>query len=204
MPAHDIITIGASAGGVEALQNLVRLLPPGLAASVFIVLHIPENSPSFLPVILDRAGKLPAIAPADKTTIKHRCIYVAPRDHHMLLEPSRVRIIHGPKENRHRPAVDPLFRSAASVYRSRVVGVVLTGNLDDGTAGLSAIKTCGGTTIVQDPAEALFPDMPANALRNATVDYQLSINQIAEVLTDLASHPPGVERSRPCLCEYPN
>jgi two-component system chemotaxis response regulator CheB len=107
----------------------------------------------------------------------------------MLLEPGRVRIVFGPRENRHRPAVDPLFRSAAWAYRSRVVGVVLSGNLDDGTAGLSAIKACGGTAVVQDPAEALFPDMPANALRNVSVDHRLTIKQIAQLLIDLSNRP---------------
>jgi two-component system chemotaxis response regulator CheB len=187
MPTHDIVCIGASAGGVEALQRLVKLLPADLPAAIFIVLHIPENSPSLLPLILERTGNLPAVAPANNTPIKHGRIYVAPPDHHMLLEPGRVHIIRGPKENRHRPAIDPLFRSAGSAYRSRVVGVVLSGNLDDGTAGLSAIKACGGTTIVQDPAEALFPDMPGNALKNSTVDHRLVIKEIAKLLTDLAN-----------------
>ena len=202
MPTHDIIAIGASAGGVETLQRLVSLLPAEIPASIFIVLHIPANSPSMLPLILKRAGKLPALSPLDKTPIKHGRIYCAPPDHHMLIEASSVRIIRGPKENRHRPAIDPLFRSAAWAYRSRVVGIVLSGNLDDGTAGLSAIKACGGTTVIQDPAEARFPDMPMSALKNAIVDHQLTIQQIAELLTDLVNRratdspedlPPGIK-----------
>ena len=187
MATRDIITIGASAGGVETLRGLVSLLPAELPAALFVVLHIPQNVPSLLPALLQRAGSLPARHPADNTPIENGWIYVAPPNRHMLLEPGRVRIIHGPKENRHRPAVDPLFRSAAWAYRSRVVGVVLSGNLDDGTAGLSAIKACGGTAVVQDPAEALSSDMPFNALRNVAVDHQLTIKQIAELLTDLAN-----------------
>jgi two-component system chemotaxis response regulator CheB len=190
MATRDIITIGASAGGVETLRGLVSLLPAELPAALFVVLHIPQNVPSLLPALLQRAGSLPARHPADNTPIENGWIYVAPPNRHMLLEPGRVRIIHGPKENRHRPAVDPLFRSAAWAYRSRVVGVVLSGNLDDGTAGLSAIKACGGTAVVQDPAEALFSDMPVNALRNVAVDHQLTIKQIARLLTDLANRLP--------------
>ena len=189
MPTHDIITLGTSAGGVETLQRLVELLPVKLPASIFLVLHIPQDSPSLLPSILARAGNLPALAATDNAPIKPGRIYVAPPNHHMLVEPGRVRVIYGPKENRHRPAVDPLFRSAAAAYRSRVVGVVLSGNLDDGSAGLAAIKACGGTTVVQDPREAMFPAMPANALKNAIVDHRLTIQKIAELLSDLASRP---------------
>src|ERR1041385_2603448 len=174
MATHDIITIGASAGGVEALRALVSLLPADLPAALFVVLHIPQDAPSLLPALLQRAGSLPARHPADDTPIENGWIYVAPPNRHMLLEPGRVRIVHGPKENRPRPAVDPLFRSAAWAYRSRVVGGVLSGNLDDGAAGLSAMKACGGAAIVQYPAEVFFADMPVNALRNVAVDHQLT------------------------------
>jgi two-component system, chemotaxis family, protein-glutamate methylesterase/glutaminase len=189
MATHDIITIGASAGGVEPLQRLVSLLPAKLPAALFIVLHIPQDSPSLLPDLLQRAGSLPALAPFDNTPIENGRIYIAPPGRHMLLEAGRVRIIYGPKENRHRPAIDPLFRSAALAYCSRVVGVVLSGNLDDGTAGLLAIKAYGGTTVVQDPAEASFPGMPENALKNVSIDHQLSIDEIAELVIDLANRP---------------
>jgi two-component system, chemotaxis family, protein-glutamate methylesterase/glutaminase len=189
MATHDIICVGASAGGVETLQGLVKLLPAELPAALFIVLHIPQDSPSQLPALLQRAGKLAALAPADNTPIENGRIYVAPPNHHLLIEPGRVRIINGPKENRHRPAIDPLFRSAAWAYRSRVVAVVLSGNLDDGAAGLSAVKTCGGTTIVQEPDEALFPEMPINALKTGAVDHRLTIKEISELLIDLANRP---------------
>jgi len=147
MPGHDIIVVGASAGGVEALIGIVATLPRKLSAAVFIVLHIPAQSPSLLPTILKRFTSLEAIHPEDGAKIEHGYIYVAPPDHHMLIEQGKVRIVRGPKENRHRPAVDPLFRSAANVYGSRVVGVVLTGSRDDGTAGLLAIKRCGGIAV---------------------------------------------------------
>ena len=189
MRAHDIVTIGASAGGVEALQSLVSVLPGELSAAVFVVIHIPADASSLLPSILEKAGNLPALAPPDDTPIEHGRIYVAPPNRHMLIEPNRVRIIFGPRENRHRPAIDPLFRSAAWTYRTRVIGVLLSGNLDDGTAGLSAIKSCGGTTIIQDPDEALFPDMPSNALKNGIVDHRLTIKEIAELLIELATRP---------------
>src|SRR5262245_58263733 len=140
MPGHDIILIGTSAGGVEALIALAHELPANLPAAVFIVLHIPAQSPSMMPNILGRAGRLPAVQPVDGAPIEPGRIYIAPPDDHMLLEHGRIRIMHGPRENRHRPAVDPLFRSAARVYGPRAIGVILTGTLDDGTAGLLAIK----------------------------------------------------------------
>ncbi|MGH2493689.1 MAG: chemotaxis protein CheB [Ktedonobacteraceae bacterium] len=144
MPGHDVIVVRASAGGIEALARLAGSLPADLPAAIFLVLHIPAQSPSLLPEILNRAGPLQATHPADGETIQHGHIYVAPPDHHLLIEEGIVRIVRGPKENRHRPAVDPLFRSAARTYGTRVVGVILTGSLDDGTAGLLAIKRRGG------------------------------------------------------------
>src|SRR5436305_2995630 len=125
MVSHDIVVIGASAGGVEALTKLVRTLPRNLPAALFVVLHIPGDSPSLLPHILSYAGALPALHPADKTVIASGQIYVAPPDHHLTVESGYVRVLRGPKENRHRPAIDPLFRSAAKAYRQRVVGVIL-------------------------------------------------------------------------------
>jgi two-component system, chemotaxis family, protein-glutamate methylesterase/glutaminase len=164
MQGHDIIVIGASAGGVETLKQLVKELPQDLPASIFIVLHLgrmPGNS--LLPAILERAGRLPAETPVDRTRFERGRIYVAAPDRHMLIEHDHVRVVRGPKENRHRPSVDPLFRSAAWTYGPRVVGVVLSGTLDDGAAGLWAIKTCGGVTVVQDPSEAPYNGMPTSA-----------------------------------------
>ncbi|MBV9712110.1 MAG: chemotaxis protein CheB [Ktedonobacteraceae bacterium] len=186
MSGHEIIVVGASAGGVEALVRLVREFPADLAGSVFVVLHIPAQSPSLLPDILNRAGQLKAQHPVDHQHIEGGHIYVAPPDHHLLIERGLMRIVRGPKENRHRPAVDPLFRSAAVAYGPQVVGVVLTGSLDDGTAGLLAIKQRGGIAIVQDPDDAIYPDMPRSALTHVNVDYCLPIADIGPLLVQLA------------------
>lgn len=150
---QDIIVIGASAGGVEALSTLVAGLPAGLRAAVFVVLHI-GNNPSILPEILTKAGPIPAIHPPSGELIVRGKIYVAPPDRHLLIEPNHMRLSHGPKENRARPAVNPLFRSAAAAYGQQVTGVILTGALDDGTAGLAEIKRRGGIAAVQDPKTA--------------------------------------------------
>ncbi len=187
MPGHDIIVIGASAGGVEALMKFVRELPAKIPAAIFIVLHIPPQNPSMLPTILSRAGHLPTLHPADHTPIEQGSIYIAPPDHHMILEQGQIRIIRGPKENRHRPAIDVLFRSAAVAYGPRVVGVVLTGALDDGTAGLLAIKQCGGIAMVQEPSEAVYPEMPRSALAHVAIDYTLPLTPLAHQVVHLTT-----------------
>jgi len=185
LPKKDIIVIGASAGGIEALRLIVRDLPKDFAASIFVVLHTAPQSPGILDQILARAGSLPATNATDKEQIQPGRIYVAPPDHHLLIEPGIVRVTKGPKENRFRPAVDPLFRSAAQTYGARVVGIILTGGLDDGTAGLWAVKQLGGTAIVQDPEEAVAPSMPASARRYVKVDYCLPLAEIATLLVRL-------------------
>ena len=197
MPGHGIIVIGASAGGVEALVKLVGQLPADLPASIFIVLHIPAQSPSLMPGILSRSGPLEAEHPINNEAIAPGRIYVAPPDHHLLVARGHVHVIRGPKENRHRPAIDPLFRSAALAYGPRVVGVVLTGALDDGTAGLIAIKRRGGIAIVQDPNEALYPSMPRSALEHTDVDYCLSLSEIGSQLERLAHQQVGEEGAYP-------
>lgn len=159
-----VIVIGASAGGVEALRTVVAGLPPDLPAPVVVVLHIPREAPSALAGILDRAGPLPAAPAEHGRTLRDGVVLVAPADHHLLLAEGLVRLSSGPTENGHRPAIDPLFRSAALAYGSRAIGVVLSGTRDDGAAGLAAIAARGGTAVVQDPAEALYAAMPANAL----------------------------------------
>ncbi len=194
---HRIIVIGASAGGVEALVQLVRSLPADLPASIFIVLHIPAQSPSLLPQILTRAGALQAFQPVDYQKIETSRIYVAPPDHHVLIERGHMRVVRGPKENRHRPAIDPLFRSAAVAYGPEVVGVVLTGSLDDGTAGLMAIKQRGGVAIVQDPKEAFYPGMPESALAHVSVDHCLTIARMGSLLAHLAFTSIVSEQAEP-------
>ena len=193
---HDIIVIGASAGGVEALTGLVSKLPADLPAAIFVVVHIGRHHTSSLPEILARAGSLPAEHALDQTPIERGKIYVALPDHHLLLEKDRVRVTHGPKENRNRPAIDPLFRSAAWSFGPRVAGIVLSGTLDDGAAGLWAIKTCGGTSIVQDPGEAKFSGMPTSALLYSKVDHCKPIDQIAPLLVQLA-HETAHDHGRP-------
>lgn len=185
MAHRDIVVIGCSVGGVEALQRLVAGLPKTFPAAVFVVLHLSPQSTSVLPQILNRSGKLPAVHPRDNDPIRTGHIYVAPPDNHLMLEDGRVRVTHGPKENRHRPAVDPLFRSAARWYGQRVIGVVLTGSLDDGTAGLLTIKKRGGVAIVQDPEEAMAPGMPESALEVVSVDHVVTLEQIPQLLNKL-------------------
>src|ERR1041385_8392241 len=179
MATRDIIVIGASAGGVQALSKLVAALPGDLAAAVFIVLHIPAELPSFLPGILSRGSLLPVAHALNGEKIERGRVYVAPPDQHLLLEDGHVKLVRGPKENLHRPSIDALFRSAARAASSRVIGVVLTGARDDGTVGMHAIKQRGGITIVQDPGEAPFPSMPLSVMQEIKVDYSLPLREIA-------------------------
>lgn len=165
-----VVVIGASAGGVAALTEVVRGLPADLAAAVFVVLHIPAHRSSELPAVLQRAAKLPVSAAVDGQSLERGRIYVAPPDRHLVLQPGLIRLTRGPRECRARPALDVLFRSAASAYGSRAIGVVLSGTLDDGTAGLWTIKDCGGVALVQDPASAEFASMPESACHYVEVD----------------------------------
>ena len=193
MATKDIVVVGASAGGMHALEKLVAGLPRDLPAAVFVVWHLSPGVRSVLPKVLARAGPLPAEHARDGDAIRPGRIYIAPNDHHLLLERGYVRVTKGPKENRFRPAVDPLFRSAAYIYSTRAVGVVLSGALDDGTAGLWAIKLRGGTAIVQDPADAMQRSMPVNALDNVEVDHQLPAAQIGPLLARLTREPASPE-----------
>jgi two-component system chemotaxis response regulator CheB len=212
MAKHDVIVIGASAGGVEAISRIVADLPRGIRASILVVLHISRGR-SLLPEILTRSGPLPAAHPIDGEAIQHGHIYVAPPDHHLVVQAGAARIVHSASENGVRPAVDPLFRSAARAYGPRVIGVILTGTLDDGTAGIVAIKEAGGVTISQDPEEAFAPGMPRSAIRTGHVDHVVPLRDIALLLGTLADEdaaPPAVHagggqlrQMEPDLAEMP-
>ncbi|HYW07496.1 MAG TPA: chemotaxis protein CheB [Longimicrobium sp.] len=192
-PGHAIIVIGASSGGVAAVLDLVGALPADLPAAVFVVVHCKPDGPGLLADLLARRGALPAEHARDGERIVPGRIYVAPPDFHLLLRGRHMHLRRGPKENYTRPAVDPLFRTAALSFGPRVIGVVLTGNLDDGTAGLFAIARAGGVTVVQDPAEAPYPGMPANAVANLSVDHVLPLERIAPLLEQLARAVPAPE-----------
>ena len=192
MPKRDIIVVGASSGGVTALTEFVASLPADFAGSIFIVLHIPPYSPSNLPLILSRATSLKVTHPKDGEQVRQRRIYVALPDHHLLLEGKKILVKKGPKENRFRPSIDALFRSAAYVYGPRVVGIILSGLLNDGTSGLWSIKRMGGLSIVQSDAD--YPSMPDNALEYVKADYIMPVKEMGALLTSIASRTAAKKR----------
>ena len=206
MELKRVIVVGASAGGVEPLQHLAATLPADLPAAVMVVLHLRADSFSALPAILDRAGPLPAEHATDGQTILPGRIYVSPPNVHIVVRPGKIALVHGPTENGHRPAIDPLFRTAARVYRSDAIGVVLSGALDDGTAGLVEFKAAGGTAIVQSPADALYPAMPRSAMRGVEVDFVVPADDIGALLARIvgtgdpgggSEHPADPRRPDP-------
>ena len=204
---HDrhIITIGTSAGGVRALKTIIGQLPQDFKAAICIVQHLSGEAASNLPVILAKAARLPVDFAKDREKIELGRIYLAPPDFHLIVKSDCVRVIRGPRENRMRPAIDPLFRSAAVVYKSYATGVVLTGMLDDGTAGLEAIKACGGMTIVQDPADAAYSSMPESAIANVEIDRIAPLAGIAKILVERVGQTPAVVKEVPTdlLLEVP-
>jgi two-component system chemotaxis response regulator CheB len=183
--------IGASAGGVEAVPRLLGSLSPEIGAAFFVTLHVSPQSTSLLPTIISRKGRLPAVHPKNGAPIRPGHVYVAPPDYHLVLEPDVIRLVHGPKENGHRPAIDAMFRSAAKSYGDRVAGVLLTGYLDDGVAGLQEIQRNCGLSIVQDPNEATYPEMPRNALLAFQPDHCLPLEQIERLLAHLPNSAFG-------------
>ena len=185
--AARVVVVGASAGGIEAFRALAGGLPPDLLAAVLVVVHIPATLPSLLPQILASAGPLPAAHAQDGETLRPGRIYVAPPDRHLLVEGGKVRLSAGPRENFSRPSVDPLFRSAAKSFGRRAAGVILSGSLDDGAAGLAVVRRRGGLTVAQDPREALFSSMPEGVIRRVGVDFVLPAADIAALLASWAS-----------------
>jgi two-component system chemotaxis response regulator CheB len=188
-PKRDIVVIGASSGGITALLDLVRTLPRDFPAPIFVVQHMAPYAHSLLPELLSQVSPLPARHPRDGEAVQAGTIYVAPPDHHLLIENDKVLVKRGPKENRFRPSVDALFRSAAYGYGPRVIGVVLTGYLDDGTSGLWCIQRLGGVAVVQDPHDATAPAMPTNALEFVEADYVVPLAELSALLVRLTTEP---------------
>jgi two-component system chemotaxis response regulator CheB len=184
---HDIIAIGASSGGVDALRRLVHDLRPDLPASVFVVLHVGVQS--HLVRILSKDAHLPVVQAESGATLERGKIYIAGPGAHLMLHDDHILLSRGPRENMARPAIDPLFRSAAATFGGRVIGVVLTGWLNDGTSGLRAIKRCGGLAVVQDPDDAVVPDMPCSAIRHVDVDHIVPLSEMGVLLGRLCGIP---------------
>lgn len=208
MPARDIIAIGASAGGVDAMQSLFRTLPADLPAALLVVMHVEPRARSYLPEILNATSRIPAAHAREAEPIEPGRAYIAPPDRHLVARSGHIHLSFGPKEQHQRPSINVTFRSAAQAYRDRVAGVILSGQLDDGTAGLWSIKQCGGVTLVQNPEEAAFPSMPLSALREIEVDYTLRLAEMGELLAGLAhgraatgASPAGREDIQPSLTD---
>ncbi len=201
MELRDVIAIGASTGGVDALQQVCAGLPGDLAAAVLVVLHRPADGPNLLGEILERQCRMPVGVAADGEQVEPGRVYVAASDRHLMVVEGFIRLGRGPRENLTRPAIDPLFRSVAVSYGPRAIGVVLTGELNDGAAGLRDIKRCGGVTVVQGPADAEAPSMPASALQASDVDYRAPLARIAEVMAHLVGEPAGPRPTVPRAIE---
>lgn len=182
----DVVAVGASAGGVEALTQLAAGLPPDLPYAVLVVLHMPVGAPSVLARILDRSGPLPAAQAVDGERLKPGTIRVAVPNRHLLVYDHRIALCEGPTENGHRPAINALFRSVALAFGQRAIGVLLSGVLDDGTLGSAAIRSRGGTTIAQKPGDALFPTMPLNAIEAGVIDHRTPALEVGGLLKRLA------------------
>lgn len=188
---HDIIVIGGSSGATAPLKQILGRLPTSLPAAVFVVLHVPAQGVGILSTVVKAACNLPVRQAENGMTIENGNVYLAAPDHHLLLLPGHMMLGRGPRENMVRPAIDPLFRSAALHYGSRVIGVVLSGLLSDGASGLSAIKRCGGVAVVQDPSDAVADEMPLRALDAATVDLCVPGARLGDVLSDLTGERAG-------------
>jgi two-component system chemotaxis response regulator CheB len=189
MAQHDVVVIGGSAGALPALRQILEQLPASLPACILAVLHTAAEGDGFLPDILERASSLPVAFAKNHDPVVPGRVYIAPPDFHLIVTSSGLRVVHGPRENGFRPAIDPLFRTAARECGSRVVGVILSGGLSDGTYGLSVIKQHGGVAIVQNPEDAIVTSMPANALNAVNVDYVRDASDIAATIERLSREP---------------
>ena len=194
---RNIIVVGASYGGLTAFSKLVSYLPKSLPAPIFFVQHVSPAHMSHLADILSNRGPLRAIQPTDHSPYEEGVVYTGAPNHHLLVKNAHLRVVHGPTENRFRPSIDALFRSAAAYHTTRVVGVLLTGYQDDGVLGLEAVKRCGGTAIVQDPNEAEVGVLPRNAIQRVQVDEVLPIEGIAKKLVELSELPADPPRAVP-------
>ncbi len=192
MADPPIVVVGASAGGLAALRALLKDCPATFPGAIFIVWHVAPHSPSLLPELLQTETAMTVSHARDGEPIRAGQVYVASPDRHMVLDEGRVRVTRGPKENRFRPSIDALFRSAAYHYGPQVIGVVLTGLLDDGTAGMWAIKDRGGITVVQDPADAANPSMPSSVIANVKVDYTIAIAGMSALIAQLVQSLSGM------------
>jgi two-component system chemotaxis response regulator CheB len=178
-PFNKLVVVGASLGGIAALKRLLSGLPADLDVAVMIVQHLSSQDDSYLPEILARSSRLPVTQAVHGIPLQGGRVYIACPNQHMVVMDQSIQHVFGPRENRARPSIDALFRSAAVVYGPRTIGIILTGHLNDGTSGLSAIKRCGGVAIVQDPDEAEYPDMPRNALDAVEADHILPVDEMA-------------------------
>jgi two-component system chemotaxis response regulator CheB len=207
MGRRDVVAIGTSAGGLEALRLLASGLPADLPAAVLVVIHLSARFDSALDAILADAGPLAASFAKDGEPLRHGHVFIAPPACHLLLERDHVRLGRGPRENNFRPAIDPMFRSVAACCGPRAIGVVLTGTLGDGATGLRALQRCGGITAVQDPDDAAFSEMPANALRALRPDHVAPLRDMPGLLARLVREPAGppvpADRIRLALARRP-
>ena len=202
MANRDLVAIGTSAGGVDALLTLARKLPSAFPASILITIHLPEHFRSSLDELLNRSGPLPAKFAAHGETIRKSHIYIAPPGRHLIVDGQKLTLGTGPRENNTRPAIDPMLRSAALCCGPRSVGVVLTGTLGDGASGLWTIRRCGGIAVVQEPSDAAFADMPMNALNQAQPDHVVRLKDLPRLLETLVDEPSGRAAETPSGLRY--